>query len=72
MRDDICAEGSIYPLEVEYTKKSSAVAEMGDRARTKWAEKWGGASVYLSVAELGPQLTQCGSGRGLPPYQMAF
>ena len=42
MRDDTCAEGSIYPLEVEYTKKSSAVAEMGDRARAKWAEKWEG------------------------------
>jgi len=22
--------------------KSTAVAEMGDRARAKWAEKWGG------------------------------
>ena len=25
---------------------------------------WGG--------ELGPNLTQCGVGRGLPPYQVAF
>ena len=31
--------------------KSSAVAEMGDRAR--WAEKWGGAAVPLSVEEAG-------------------
>jgi len=29
--------------------KSSAVAEMGDRARAKWAEKWGTA-VPLSIA----------------------
>jgi len=35
--------------------KSSAVAEMGgDRAKAKWAEKWGGAAVPLSVGELGP------------------
>jgi len=35
---------------------SSAVAEMGDRTRGKWAEKWG-AAVPLSVGELGPHLT---------------
>jgi len=29
--------------------------------------KWGGAAVPLSVGELGPHLTQCGLGRGLPP-----
>ena len=28
--------------------KSSVVAEIGDRARAKWAEKWGGAAVPLS------------------------
>ena len=27
--------------------KSSAVAEMDDRARAKWAEKWGWAAVPL-------------------------
>jgi len=26
---------------IPYVDKSSAVAEMGDRARAKWAEKWG-------------------------------
>jgi len=26
---------------IAYLNKSSAVAEMGDRARAKWAEKWG-------------------------------
>ena len=31
-----------------FINKSSAVAEMGNRARTKWAEKWGGAAVPLS------------------------
>jgi len=29
--------------------KRSAIARMGDRARAKWAEKWGGAAVSLSV-----------------------
>jgi len=29
--------------------KSLAVVEMGDRARAKWAEKWAGAAVPLSV-----------------------
>jgi len=43
---------------------------MGDRARAKWAEKWEGAAVPLSLKELGPRLTQCGLGRGLPPYQV--
>jgi len=33
---------------VAVKNKSSAVAEMGDRARAKWAEKWG-AAVPLSV-----------------------
>jgi len=51
--------------------KSSAVAEMGDPARAKWAENWGGASVSLSVGKLGPHLTQCCLGRGLPLYQVA-
>jgi len=35
--------------QLEYNK-SSAVAEMGDRARAKWAEKWG-AAVPLFVGE---------------------
>jgi len=48
--------------------ESSEVAEMGDRARAKWAEKWGRSAVPLSVRELGPHLTQCSLGRGLPPY----
>jgi len=39
--------------------KRSTVAEMGDRARAKWAEKWPGAAVPLSVGKLGPYLTQC-------------
>jgi len=29
------------------------------------------AAVTLSVGELGPHLTQCSLGRGLPPYQVA-
>ena len=33
--------------------------------------KSGGPAVSLSVGELGPHLTQCRLGRGLPPYQVA-
>jgi len=45
------------------TNKSSALAEMGDRARAKWDENWG-AVVPLTVWELGAHLTQCRLGRG--------
>ena len=51
---------------------SSAVGEMGDRLATiDMARKvcMVGA-VPLSVGELGPYLTQCPLGRGLPPYQV--
>jgi len=52
--------------------KSSAVAEMGDRLATiDMGRKVGEATVPLSVGELGPYLTQCHLGRGLPPYQVA-
>jgi len=50
-----------------FTNKSSAVAEMGDRLATIGMGRrfegllWG----------LGPHLTQCGLGRGLPLYQVA-
>ena len=41
----------------------------------RWAtvpeQSGGGAVVPLSVGELGPNLTQCGLGRGLQPYQVA-
>ena len=37
--------------EHSLVNKSSAVAEMGDRARAEWAEKWEGAAVPLSVGE---------------------
>jgi len=36
--------------------KTTAVAEMGDRARAKWAEKWGLNSVPLYVGGAGPDL----------------
>jgi len=46
--------------------KSSAVAEMGDRLATIGiGRKWGGAAVGAG-SPLGPHLTQCGLGRGLP------
>ena len=52
--------------------KSSAVAEMGDCLATIGiSRKMGDAAVLLSVGELGPHLTQCRLGRGIPPYQVA-
>ena len=53
-----------------HQNKSSAVAEMGDRARAKWAEKWEGAGVPLSDAEAGSP-SKYRLGPGLPPYQVA-
>jgi len=55
----------------KYNDKSSAVAEMGDRLATvDMDRKWGGAAVGAG-SPLGPHLTQCGLGRGLPLYQVA-
>ena len=56
---------------VAYTDKSSAIAEMGDRLTTINIGRKVGAAVPLSMGELGPHLTQCRLGRGLPPYQVA-
>ena len=51
--------------------KSSAVAEMGDRARAKWAEKWRRELLCpFPWGELGHHLTQWRLCRGLPPYQV--
>ena len=55
------------PIVICYYKTvnmSSAVAEMGDRA-----EKWG-LLCSFPWGELGPHLTQCRLGRGLPPYRV--
>jgi len=49
-------------------KKSSAVAEMGDRSHNRHGPKREGAAVPLS---LGPRQTQCGLGLGVLPYQVA-
>ena len=52
--------------------KSSAVAEMGDRLATIDIGRKVGAALPLSIkGELGPYLTQCGVGQGLPPYEVA-
>jgi len=53
--------------------KSSAVAEMGDRARAKWAEKWGGAAVPISVGRAGSPSNTMWSGPRptVHPYQVA-
>jgi len=54
------------------TNKSSAVAEMGDRLATiDMDRKEGGLLCPFMCGELGPHVTQCGLGRGLPPYQVA-
>jgi len=47
--------------------KSSAVAEVTDRGHNRHGPKRGSF-----VGELGPRLTQCGLGRGLLLYQVAF
>jgi len=53
------------------TNKSSAVAEMGDCLATiDMGQKVGRAAVR-GGSQLGPHLTQCGLGRGLPLYQVA-
>ena len=50
--------------------KCSAVAEMGDLLATiDISKKF--AAVPLLGGELGPRVTQCGLGRGLPSYQVA-
>jgi len=51
------------------TYKSSAVAEMGDRLATIDMGRKLGAVPFGGM--LGPNLTQCGLDRSLPPYQMA-
>jgi len=63
----------LYSFQYELMDKSSAVAEMGDRLTTvdESRKVWGGAAVPLSVGELGPHLTECCPGRGLPLYQVA-
>jgi len=51
----------------------SAVAQMGDRLATiDMGRKEVGAAVPLSVGKMSPHLTQCGLGRDLPPYQVAY
>jgi len=54
----------------ELCNKSSAVAEMGVSAEAKWAEKYGVLCPFRGEGELGPHVTQCRLGRGLPPYQV--
>jgi len=53
------------------SNNGSAVAEMGDRGRAKWAENWGCMLCPFQLGELGPHQTQCRLGRGLPPHQVA-
>jgi len=52
--------------------KSSAVAEVGDLSHNRHGPKrvGGCCAPFAGGGELGPHLTQCGQGRGLPPYQV--
>jgi len=50
---------------------SSAVAEMGDCGQNRHRPKGGGLLCPFCGGELGPHLTQCRLGWGLPPYQVA-
>ena len=53
-----------------HPKYKVTVAEMGDRLATiDMGQKLG--TVPLLEGELGPHVTQCGLGRGLPSYQVA-
>jgi len=45
-----------------YLNKCSVAAEMGDRARAKWAKKRGSCCAPFHEGELGHHLTQCGLG----------
>jgi len=71
----ICQVAPMYPtiLYHELCNKCSAVAEMNDRlATTDMVRKFGkGAGAVPLTGDLGPHLTQCGLGQGLPPYQVA-
>jgi len=51
--------------------KSSAVAEMGDCGHNRHGPKRGGLLCPFR-RELGSRLIQCGLGRGLFPYQVAY
>jgi len=51
--------------------KCSAVAEMGDRLATTDMDQNMEGCAPLAEGELGPHLTQCRLGQGLPPYQVA-
>ena len=54
-----------------YQQQLNSVAEMGDRLATIDMSPKVGAAVSLYVGDLGPHVTQCGLGRGLPSYQVA-
>ena len=51
--------------------KCSAIAETGDCLATIDISQKGGLMCPYWTGELGPHLTQCGLGWGLPPYQVA-
>ena len=54
---------------IEFSNKSSAVAEMGYRLTTvDMGRKWGLLCPFRGGGDLGHHLTQCGLGRGLPPH----
>ena len=58
--------------DINIFNKCSATAETGDRLATiDMGRKLGEGCAPLGEGHLGPHLTQCGQGRGLPPYHVA-
>jgi len=59
--------------QVGHSHKCSAVAKMGDSLATiDMGRKQGkGCCAPFLGGEMGPHLTQCGLGRGLPLYKVA-
>ena len=56
----------------KHGKSSTVAAETGDRWATIGIGRKEGGRLYAPFSgELGPNLTHCGHGRDLPPYQIA-
>jgi len=73
-QDTAKCHGSDGSWRLTLSDKCSAVAEMGDRLATiDMGRKLGGAALppFLRKEELGPHLTQCGHGRGLPACRVS-
>jgi len=67
----VCMPTHVHACLLGYLNKCSAVDEMGDRLVTiDMARNLGAVPLFFGGGELGPHLTQCGLGQGLPSYQV--